>query len=168
MPPSLETMSLKRDHKERNFLGMVFTEDALNQCILQSLQAHQLSAFFPEGVGLWAFPCQQRLKEAACPSRRPPLLGHAQTSAAELSNGEQGEVLLCEARVVSRSCSTVHSPGSRVVCSQIQFRQNPSLVSSQVDLVLLDVTESQDTGLSGWQCLCSLVCPLRTTNFCRS
>lgn len=43
-----------------------------------------------------------------------------------------------------------------------QFRQNPSLVSSWVDLVLLDITDGKSRQ---WVCLClcSLVCLVRTT-----
>jgi len=52
-----------------------------------------------------------------------------------------------------------HSPGSGAVCSRHRFRQNPSLVSSWVDLVLPDVTDGESRHwIQGWRCLCSLVC----------
>lgn len=81
---------------------------------------------------------------------------------------EECEALPCEVMVVSRgSCSTVHSIYSRVVCSQDHF--TPTSHYFLLDLVLLDITDREARHWNqGWQCLGSLVCLDRTTNFSRS
>lgn len=127
------TTSLKRDHKKRSFLGTIFREDALNHCTA----GLPLFCFFPQKIWISGLSLAPRgWRNPSATDSHCCCYVHRHEGCAKVRKGRRCHV---ESDTSRGSCSTVRSPDLCVLGLSVQVTPNPSLVSSWVDLVLLDV-----------------------------